>query len=135
MEAPAERISGSETVLLVDDNASVRAAIAAYLEMRGYNVLQAADGEAGLEVSSHHAVDVLVTDVVMPRMSGHELAMRLIAQQPQLKVLYMSGYTEEAIFQHGLSHFQSCFLQKPVPAELLVRKIRELLDTQSFPTG
>ena len=121
--------AGSESILLVDDDHSVRSALASYLEMRGFHVLQASHGEEALEISRDQRVDVLVTDVVMPRMGGHELAQRLISLRPDVKVLFMSGYMEEVVFQKGFSGLRRSFLQKPVPVDVIVGKIRELLDT------
>jgi CheY-like chemotaxis protein len=120
---------GSETILLVDDNESVRSAIGALLQMHGYIVLQAGTGQEAMEVSQKYqeGIDLLITDMVMPRMSGSELAERLISQRPQLKVLYMSGFTEEAMLRRGALQPGRAFLQKPAPMNVLMRKIQELL--------
>jgi two-component system cell cycle sensor histidine kinase/response regulator CckA len=132
--APAPRHSasgrGTETVLLVEDELQVRSLARRILTRHGYTVLEAEDGEAALELCRKHAgpIDALLTDVVMPRMSGRELAERLRAIKPKTKVLLMSGYTDDAIVRHGIVDSNIAFLQKPLTSESLVRKLREVLD-------
>ena len=135
--APAAPVSesrahegGTETILLVEDETDVRALAREFLGSRGYRVLEAQDGREALRISSSHAgeIDLLVTDVVMPGMSGRELAEQLAELRPQMKVLYVSGYTAEAIGHHGILDPGTEFLQKPFSREALARKLREVLD-------
>ena len=120
---------GSETVLLVEDEESVRQLVRDTLEARGYRVLEAENGEAGLETAKQHqgTIDMIITDVVMPGMSGRELAKRVTEARPETKVLYLSGYTEEAIAHEGALDPGTAFLQKPFTLQLLSRKVREVL--------
>jgi PAS domain S-box-containing protein len=119
-----------ETILLVEDAQRVRAVVREILEMSGYTVLEARHGAEALEVSNQHAgtIHLLVTDVVMPQMSGRELAQRLATLRPDLKVLYMSGYTDDAIVRHGVLASGIAFLSKPFTPDALALKVRELLD-------
>ncbi len=119
-----------ETILLVEDAARVRAVVREILEMSGYAVLEAHHGAEALELSNRHAgpIHLLVTDVVMPQMSGRELAQRLATLRPDLKVLYMSGYTDDAIVRHGVLASGIAFLSKPFTPDALALKVRELLD-------
>jgi hypothetical protein len=126
VEAP----SGTETVLLVEDEASLRAIIRECLEEVGYRVLEAADALAALEVEKQHpeAIQLLITDVVMPGLGGRELAERLTARRPGIRVLYMSGYTDDAVILHGVLTADMPFLEKPFTPGGLARKVREVLD-------
>jgi len=119
-----------ETILLVEDAQRVRAVVREILEMSGYVVLEARQGAEALEVSNRHAgtIHLLVTDVVMPQMSGRELAQRLATLRPELKVLYMSGYTDDAIVRHGVLASGIAFLSKPFTPNALALKVREVLD-------
>jgi CheY-like chemotaxis protein len=119
-----------ETILLVEDAQRVRAVVKEILEMSGYVVLEARHGADALEVSGRHGgtIHLLVTDVVMPQMSGRELAQRLATLRPQLKVLYMSGYTDDAIVRHGVLASGIAFLSKPFTPDALALKVREVLD-------
>jgi two-component system, cell cycle sensor histidine kinase and response regulator CckA len=120
---------GSETVLLVEDEESVRQLVRETLESKGYKVLEADNGEAALRIVSNYSdkIDMLITDVVMPGMSGRELSARLCASRPQTKVLYLSGYTEDAIGHEGVVDPDTAFLQKPFTLQMLSRKVREVL--------
>jgi two-component system cell cycle sensor histidine kinase/response regulator CckA len=122
-------LHGSETVLLVEDEQSVRTLSRSILEGYGYTVLEAASGKEGLEVARHYArpIDLVLTDVVMPEMGGSDMASRLEALRPGVRVLYMSGYTDDAVFRHGLLEKGRVFLQKPFTPETLARKVREAL--------
>ena len=121
---------GSETILLVEDDEGVRNLASYYLQASGYTVLGAADGRAAIHLFDKQAktIDLLVTDVVMPFMSGRALADQLVAKRPELRVLYLSGYTNDAVLRHGVSHDQAHFLQKPFSPENLTRKVRETLN-------
>jgi CheY-like chemotaxis protein len=128
--AQVELPRGSETILLVEDEASLRELVRECLEASGYKVLEASHGTAALEVSESHPgrIDLLMTDVVMPGMSGRELAQRLRASRPESRTVYMSGYTEDAVVLHGVLAEDMAFLQKPFTAEELARRVREVLD-------
>jgi PAS domain S-box-containing protein len=129
-QPPAGALGGTETILLAEDEAAVRNLARRVLEKHGYKLLLAATGRDGVQVAEQHAapIDLLVTDVVMPEMGGRELAQRLTALQPGLKVLYLSGYTDDAIVHHGVLDAGVAFLQKPFKPDDLVRKIRAVLD-------
>jgi two-component system, cell cycle sensor histidine kinase and response regulator CckA len=120
---------GVETILLVEDGPDVLELTRASLVSRGYSVLTASDGEQALKIVAGHPahIHLLVTDVVMPRMSGRELAEKLTHDRPGLKVLYMSGYTDDAVVRHGVLKSGVAFLQKPFTPIVLARKVRELL--------
>ncbi|MGH3090999.1 MAG: PAS domain-containing protein [Gaiellaceae bacterium] len=128
--ADLDRPPGSETILLAEDEEVVRDLVQEILEGAGYTVLAAADGRDALDLSKAHAgdVDMMVTDVVMPGMSGRELAERLWLSRPEMKVLYISGYTDIAVFDPGVLDPGSAFLQKPFSSAELTQKVREVLD-------
>jgi PAS domain S-box-containing protein len=120
---------GTETVLLVEDEDSVREVANEILTMNGYKVLQASQGNEALEMSRGHqgTIDLMVTDVVMPLMGGPELAQHLALTRPQMRVLYMSGYTDDAIVHHGVLSEGTAYLQKPFTATAFARKLRETI--------
>jgi PAS domain S-box-containing protein len=125
-ELPDKPSSGFETILLVEDDGSVRALMQRILENAGYRVLAAADGAEALALSerTQGRIDLLITDIVMPQMSGRRLAEELEGRQPQLNTLYMSGYPERAIVHHGVLEDGVAFIQKPFAMEALLRKVR-----------
>jgi CheY-like chemotaxis protein len=135
---PAEAIApivgatpgGAETVLLVEDGAAVRAVTRQVLERQGYTILEAPDADTELHLAAGHKgpIHLLLTDVVMPKMSGRELADQLTALRANLKVLYVSGYTDDAVVRHGVLKAGTAFLQKPFTPDGLARKIRAVLD-------
>jgi two-component system cell cycle sensor histidine kinase/response regulator CckA len=129
-QTPVENLSGSETVLIVEDDDSLRKLTRTVLKQRGYKILEAENGEDALRISKEHegSIDLMITDVVMPKMSGKETAERLQPLHPQMKVIYMSGYTDDAIVHHGVLAAGLNFLEKPFSLEGLARKVREVLD-------
>src|SRR5256886_1332475 len=113
---PGARVpGGTETVLLVEDAPAVRAVTKQVLERQGYKVLEAADGEAALQLAQRHRgpIDLLLTDVVMPRLSGRELAEQFARLRPDTRVLYASGYTDDSVVRHGILESGAAYLQKP----------------------
>jgi two-component system, cell cycle sensor histidine kinase and response regulator CckA len=126
---------GDETILLVEDETVVRHLVAEILESSGYTVMQAGDGPSALELLRRHSgkLDLLLTDVVMPGMSGPEVAQAVTSMRPGTQVLYTSGYTDSAIGHHGVLEPGIAFLQKPFSADDLTRKVRVLLDEASVP--
>jgi PAS domain S-box-containing protein len=121
---------GSETVLLVEDEAALRAVARRTLERQGYRVLEASDAHAALAIAAAHPhdIDLVLTDVVMPGLSGRELAERLAASHPRVPVLFMSGYTDDSIVQHGVLEAGIHYLQKPFTPRSLAGKVRDVLD-------
>ena len=122
---------GNETILLVEDDATVRSVVRAILSSRGYRVIDSGDAVHALKVCREIAgpIHLLLTDVVMPRTSGRELAARVAELRPAIKVLYMSGYTEDTIVHHGVVDEGIAFLQKPITPTALTHKVREVLDS------
>jgi PAS domain S-box-containing protein len=133
--AAAAPSRGDETILLVEDETVVRHLVAEILETNGYTVMQAGDGPSALELLRRHTgkLDLLVTDVVMPGMSGPEVAQAVTSMRPGTEVLYTSGYTDSAIGHHGVLEPGIAFLQKPFSADDLTRKVRSLLDQAAVP--
>ncbi len=121
----------TETVLLVEDEAQVRHLTRRLLAQRGYSVLEASSGGAALELARGYRerIDLLLTDVVMPQMSGPDLAKAVRSAHPEIKVLFMSGYTETAIGQQGTLPAGTPFVQKPFTSANLHRKVRDVLRT------
>ncbi|MEX2584594.1 MAG: PAS domain S-box protein [Gemmatimonadota bacterium] len=122
------RLEGSETILVVEDEVAVRVLVRRVLERMGYHVLDAPDGQAAIELLQTNGIepDLLLTDVVMPGMSGRELADQLVERLPELEVLYMSGYTDESIVHHGVLDPGVAFIEKPFTPDVLLRKLREV---------
>jgi PAS domain S-box-containing protein len=128
-------LGGRETVLVAEDEESVRTVITAALERAGYRVLVGADGPEALARAAEHdaPIDLLLTDVVMPGMHGRELAERLTAQRPGLRVLFASGYTDDAVLLRGIRVDEVPFLQKPFTPSQLVQRVRDVLDAPVVP--
>jgi DNA-binding NtrC family response regulator len=123
-------LSGHETVLLVEDEAAVRDITAQTLSQYGYQVLTAENGDAALRVFRQHKgeIDLLITDVIMPLMGGKALAETLVKEKPGLKIMFISGYTDNSIVHHGVLEKDVEFLQKPYLRGELLNKVREVLD-------
>ncbi len=134
---PAEVAGGKETVLLVEDEPAVRELAAFTLREKGYTVLEAVNGEEGLRTARWHdgKIDLVLTDVIMPVMGGKEMADALHSSHPNTKVLFTTGYTEDAIGDHGVLRPGMVFLQKPYVTATLARKVREVLDQDFIATS
>ena len=133
-DAPLETLRGSETILVVEDEAPVRAVTRQLLQRNGYTVLEAPDGATALTMVGGEAgghIDLLLTDVIMPGMSGRELAEKLKASRPNLHVLFMSGYTDDAVVRHGMLEPGLAYLEKPFRPQTLLKKVRSVLQKQS----
>jgi len=130
-EQRASALDGSETVLVAEDEEAVRLIIAKALEARGYRVLSARDGSEALELAAGHGgIDLLVTDVVMPDMNGRELSRCLTEARPNLRTLYLSGYTDDAMLHRGVLQEGVAFLQKPFSLGALARKVRDVIEAR-----
>jgi two-component system cell cycle sensor histidine kinase/response regulator CckA len=129
MVVPRPAPRGTETILLVEDNPTVRVIAREVLQRQGYHVLEALDSEGALEITEKHEGEIalLLTDVIMPQMSGRELADRFARLRPEARVLFVSGYTDDAIVHHGVLEREMHFLQKPFTGDALLRKVREVL--------
>jgi CheY-like chemotaxis protein len=129
----AAALRGSETILLVEDEDIVRGLTRKILMQAGYSVLDAKGGEEAIRVCRAHAgpIDLLLTDVVMPEMSGKEVADRLLELRPGIRVVFMSGYTDEAIVQHDVLNVSVEFIQKPFTWIALTKKVRDVLNRNS----
>jgi CheY-like chemotaxis protein len=126
----ADPVRGTETVLLVEDSAAVRSIARQILERNGYTVLEAPNGKAALDIGRKRTsrIHLLLTDVVMPEMSGRQLAEEFSTVRPDAKVIFMSGYTDDAVVRHGVVSAGVDYLQKPFSPDALLRKVREVLD-------
>ena len=125
-EPAAER--GTETIMVVEDDDGVRALVKLMLEANGYEVFAVGDAESAARLCTERTVDLLLTDVVMPEVSGSQLAERLRGLAPSMRILFMSGYSDEAVQRHGELTASAAFLEKPFTERALARKVREVLD-------
>jgi two-component system, cell cycle sensor histidine kinase and response regulator CckA len=129
--APSSRAAagGTETILLVEDEESVRQLVRDTLESKGYKIIEAGNGENGIAAAARHSgkIDLVITDVVMPGMGGRELAERILKTRAGTKILYLSGYAEDAVLSEGSLGDNTAFLQKPFTLQNLSRKVREVL--------
>ncbi|MDB5309034.1 MAG: domain S-box protein [Gemmataceae bacterium] len=134
---PPPPARGSETILLVEDEDGVRSLARTVLGEYGYAVLEAADGREAIGIADRHPgpIDLLVTDVVMPGLSGPEVAARVAARRPGVGVLYISGYTDDAVVRHGVLEAEVAFVQKPFRPDDLARRVRAVLDQKARPGG
>jgi CheY-like chemotaxis protein len=132
MSSSTLALRGSETILVAEDEDGVRSLTKEVLEKYGYTVLEASNGEEALKIAERHEgpLDLLLSDVVMPRMGGPELAQELLARRPAVKVLYMSGYTDHPMVRRGVVNAGVAFLQKPFTPTALVSRIREILESR-----
>ena len=128
---PVDDLRGTETILIVEDDDSLRKLVRIVLKQNGYKVLTAENGEDAMRISKEHegSIDLIVTDVVMPKMGGKEVVERLQPLYPDMKVIYMSGYTDNAIVHHGVLAPGLNFFEKPFSPEGLARKVREILNS------
>jgi DNA-binding NtrC family response regulator len=124
-------VRGTETVLLAEDAGPLRTVARQILQRNGYTVLDALDGKSALEQAAAHGgpIHLLLTDVVMPDMSGRQLAEQIREQRPEMRVLFVSGYTDDAIIRHGILEPGIAFMQKPFSPDALARKVREVLES------
>ena len=121
-------LRGTETLLVVEDEEFIREAICEFLRSLGYKVLGASSGEQALVIASKQKrIDLLLTDIVMSKMSGRDLSQMLGRLRPELKTIHMSGYTKDDALQHGIHELGAAFLQKPFSLSTLARKVREVL--------
>jgi CheY-like chemotaxis protein len=130
LEPGPEMLLGSETILLVEDDTAVRALLRRVLPKLGYTLLETGNGQEALRLLAHYPdpIHLLLTDVVMPGMSGKTLAEAVSHTRPGLKTLFISGYTDEAVVHHGVLGEEVAFLQKPFSPTTLAAKIRAILD-------
>jgi PAS domain S-box-containing protein len=132
-ESPADPLAGTEVILVVEDEKAVRDLVVQVLAAKGYRALSAADGNEGLRICKElrGPIDLLLTDALMSGMSGKELSERMTLLHPEMKVLFISGYTRDAIVQQGILPAGTAFIQKPFKIVSLIRKVRDVLDSET----
>lgn len=131
LSATAQQVSKNQTILLVEDEDNTRKLLHGYLAAQGYKVLTASDGETGLIVGGSYtgAIDLLVTDIVMPKLNGAKMAHQLMEKHPMMKTLYISGYTYETVARHGVQKLGTTVLHKPFKLQVFLDHIRQVLAT------
>ena len=129
-EKAREDLQGSETILVVEDEFMVRELVCDTLRTSGYTILEAANGKQAIEVfiQNNHKIDMILTDVIMPEMSGRKMIETLTQTHPDVVALYMSGYTDDAIIKHGVLEPGMAYIQKPFSPKGLIEKVREVLE-------
>ena len=125
---------GRETILFVEDEESLRSVVGDFLTQFGYRVLTATNGRDALDIATAHegAIDLLLTDVIMPQMSGPELARKIRATRPEMKVMYISGYSESILEPFDVNETGTALLQKPFTIRVLAAKLQELLNKKQL---
>jgi DNA-binding NtrC family response regulator len=123
-----------EIVLVVDDEPDIRTVVRSMLTAKGYTVLETGDPQQAIRMATQQAVHLLITDVVMPRVGGATLAREIAPMRPETRVLYISGYTDDALVHHGFLETELSFLEKPFSPVRLARKVRELIDKTKKPS-
>src|SRR5205814_9690788 len=125
-----EMLRGTESLRLVEDESAVPQSEREFLTLNGYSVLDARDGRDAISIAREYdgTIDMMITDVIMPHMSGAKLAEQLLLERPGMKVLFVSGYAETTVLRHGAIDVTTRFLQKPFSLKMLAKKIREVLD-------
>jgi CheY-like chemotaxis protein len=128
--APTPAAGGKETLLLVEDETPVRESVRRLLEWHGYTVIEARNGADALQIyaGDEQQIDLVLTDLIMPGIGGHELVERLRARDPELRVLFMSGYADKAMMSNGAVRRGTAYLEKPFTVELLMQRLREVLE-------
>ena len=126
-------MTGTETILVVEDEAGLRVLVERILKRAGYTVLSAEDGFAALAIEAQHAdaIDLLLSDMIMPGMNGAALAQQFAGRRPQIEVLFMSGYASREVVDLGMTGHHAGFLEKPFTPDVLTRKVREHLDRRA----
>jgi CheY-like chemotaxis protein len=134
---PADEGAGTETVLLVEDNPDVRRITARALRRAGYTVIEASDGREAIQILDRDSagIDLVLTDVVMPVVGGREISEHLAARYPRIKIVFTSGYTDDAIVRQGVLSADVAFLQKPYAADVLLKTVRRVLNNRGEHTA
>jgi len=131
IEKPKDKLKGKETVLVVEDENMVRKLACEILKMNGYNVIEASHGGIAILKSENKNIDLILTDIIMPEMNGPELVDRILKSHPKIKVLYMSGYTDDSVVKFGVLSDDVQYINKPFNSTTLLQKIRNVLDVEN----